>query len=133
MTVELWVLVASAMLHWLLVLTSACGATWYRGVQWTVGNRAETGPELPPWLGRVQKASHNLQENLMPFAILVLVVWGTGHRSDITALGAEMFLGARLAHALCYAMGIKWARSAAYVVSMVGAGMVASALLSNVG
>jgi uncharacterized MAPEG superfamily protein len=92
-----------------------------------LGNR-DNLPEITGIWARLGRASSNLKENLPMFAILVLIAHVSGEADGRTALGAQIFFGARVAHAIIYAAGIPGLRTLSWVVSIVGMGMIASAL-----
>jgi uncharacterized MAPEG superfamily protein len=127
MTTELWMLVGAAALQWVLILIAATGGI-LADMGWATGNR-DTPIELPNWAGRAKRASLNLQENLPIFAVLVIVVQLAGASNSTSALGAQVFLGARVLHGVIYLAGVPMLRTAAWVVSVVGMFMVASALV----
>jgi uncharacterized MAPEG superfamily protein len=54
------------------------------------------------------------------FASLALVAVVTSHTNGMTALGAELFFWGRLAYAVIYLIGLPWARTLAWALSMVG-------------
>ena len=62
----------------------------------------------------------NPTENLVPFAIAVMLAHAAGVSNTMTVAGAEIFLGARLVHAVTYFLGITGIRTLAYVASVVG-------------
>lgn len=125
MTTDLWMLVASAGLCWVLILVSAIPAL--KDPKVGLGNRDDV-PDAAGAIARAQRATRNLQENLPLFAILVLVAHVSGAAGDTSALGAQIFFGARVAHALVYIAGVPGLRTLIWVVSIVGMGMIASAL-----
>ena len=49
--------------------------------------------------------------------------------SSITALGAQLYFWARVAYVPLYAWGVRHLRSLAWLVSIVGLGMIAQAIL----
>ena len=57
---------------------------------------------------------------MVPFAALVLVGHTTGAFNEMTALGEQIFFLARLACLVIYIVGIPWALTALYVISMIG-------------
>jgi uncharacterized MAPEG superfamily protein len=59
-------------------------------------------------------------ESLVLFAGLVLVAHVTNRNNALTALGAQLFFWARLAHAVVYTAGIPWLRTGVWAVSIVG-------------
>jgi uncharacterized MAPEG superfamily protein len=59
-------------------------------------------------------------ENLVLFAVLVLLVSVTGKSNQMTLLGAQLFFWARLAYAAVYLAGIPWLRTGVWLVSVIG-------------
>jgi uncharacterized MAPEG superfamily protein len=104
------------------------GMTMRVGLPAMAGNRDDV-PAPEGWMGRAKRAHLNLVENLAPFAALVLIAHVAGKADASTALGAQLFFWARLAHAVVYVAGIAWVRTAAYAVSVVGMAMILVALL----
>src|SRR2546427_347397 len=106
------------LLVWAVVLTvgqklvAAQAAFNKVGLMALVGNR-EGMPVLTGWGGRATRAHRNMLENLVLFAALVLVAVTAGKTNDMTLLGAQLFIWARLAYALIYVAGIIWLRTAA--------------------
>jgi len=124
MTPELIYLVWSAVLTFVLMLIAVSGATLQVGLPTLAGNR-EGMPEMINWAGRAERAHSNMLENLVLFAILVLVAQAAGVRNAMTLLGAQLFFWGRVGHAVLYIAGIPWARTAAWVVSVVGLILIA--------
>ena len=113
MTPELTYLLWSTVLTFVLVLIAASGAQSQVGLEKLAGNR-EDMPDITGWAGRAQRAHLNMLENLILFAILVLVAHAAGIRNGMTLMGAQLFFWGRLAHAVLYIAGIPWARTAAW-------------------
>jgi uncharacterized MAPEG superfamily protein len=124
MTPELIYLVWSAELTFVLMLIAVSGATLQVGLPTLAGNR-EGMPEMTNWAGRAERAHSNMLESLVLFAILVLVAQAAGVRNAMTLLGAQLFFWGRVGHAVLYIAGIPWARTAAWVVSVVGLILIA--------
>jgi uncharacterized MAPEG superfamily protein len=124
MTPELIYLVWSAVLTFVLMLIAVSGATLQVGLPTLAGNR-EGMPEMTNWAGRAERAHSNMLESLVLFAILVLVAQAAGVRNAMTLLGAQLFFWGRVGHAVLYIAGIPWARTAAWVVSVVGLILIA--------
>jgi uncharacterized MAPEG superfamily protein len=124
MTPELIYLVWSAVLTVVLMLIAVSGATLQVGLPTLAGNR-EGMPDMTSWAGRAERAHSNMLENLVLFAILVLVAQAAGVRNAMTLLGAQLFFWGRVGHAVLYIAGIPWARTAAWVVSVVGLILIA--------
>lgn len=128
MTTDLWMLVASAGLAWIAILTPATRNFLVYGMGYAFGNRGEQR-EASELGDRAKRASDNLMENLPLFTILVLVVHVSGKSNDMSALGAIVFFAARCAHFVIYLAGIKLIRTVVWAVSIAGMAMVATALL----
>jgi len=116
---ELMLLVWSVVLAFVQVLIAVQGAMMQVGLPTLAGNR-EALPVMTGWAGRAQRAQRNLIENLVPFAALVLVAVAAGKTNNMTLLGAQIFLWARVAYAAVYIAGIPWLRTGVWFVSVVG-------------
>lgn len=130
MTTDLWMLLAAAGLQWALIVATAVPQILGNGIGWAAGNR-ETSPTPAAWIARCERCSANMMENLPIFAILVLVAQVSGTADSLTANGAIVFVAARLAHAGIYIAGIPYARTAAWVVSIVGWGMILAGIFGR--
>lgn len=130
MTLELWILVICTILG----LFFPFFYNWHYGKQ--VGGKALAGnrenlPERRGAAARGLRAHQNHLENLLPFAIVILVARIAGMSNFVTELGAVLFLIGRLVHSITYCAGISVAgiRSIAYFVGLFGILCVASQLL----
>jgi uncharacterized MAPEG superfamily protein len=101
------------------MLVAVSGATLQVGLPTLAGNR-EGLPPCTGWAGRAQRAHHNMLENLVLFAALVLIAVAANKTNATTLLGAQLFFWARLVHAFVYLAGIPWLRTAVWLVSVVG-------------
>jgi uncharacterized MAPEG superfamily protein len=126
MTIDLWMLVAAVGLTWLLIVGSAT-PNILKDIKWSIGNR-ETPLEQPPWVHRANRTAQNMKENLPLFAIVVLIAHVSGSANETSALGTEIFIGARLAHAGVYIAGVPYLRTLLWSVSIAGIGLIASTL-----
>lgn len=128
MTVDLWMLVYSVILTISIPVVAVVGlARVPEGLAWGFGNR-DTPLAVPAWIERVRRAHMNMVENLAPFAALVLAAHVTGKADDTTALGAQLFFVARVAHAAIYIIGIPYLRTAAFFAAIIGDMMILSRL-----
>jgi len=66
-----------------------------------------------------------MQENIAIFAILVLIAHVAGVADSQTALGAKIFLGARVVHGVVYMAGVPGLRTTTWAVSVGGMAMIA--------
>jgi uncharacterized MAPEG superfamily protein len=117
------------LLVWATALTLAQGIIAVLGAMLQVGLPALAGNRgnLPPiigWADRAARAHRNMLENLVLFASLVLVARVAGKVNATTALGAEVFFWARLVYAPVYVIGIPWARTGLWGVSVVGLALI---------
>lgn len=125
---ELALLVWAVLLTFVQMLVAVMGATLQVGLPALAGNREALAP-CTGWAGRATRAHHNMLENLVLFAALVLVAVAAGRTNGTTLLGAQLFFWARLAYALVYLAGIAWLRTAVWLVSVIGLALIFSQLL----
>jgi uncharacterized MAPEG superfamily protein len=128
MTIDLWMLAASAGLTWLMILVAATPGLM-ANMKWGLGNR-ETPANEDGFNGRAKRAAENMKENLPLFATFVLVAHVSGSADGTSALGAEIFFGARALYAPVYWAGVPGLRTAVWAVSIVGMGLVAFSLVA---
>jgi len=124
MAMELWVLAWGCVLALVHVFAAVRVKTRQYGTKWNVGARDEALPPPQPIVGRLARAQSNFFETfpIMIAAVLIAVV---GHRtSDVTALGAGLWLAARIIYLPLYAVGIPVVRTICFLVSVVGILMV---------
>lgn len=94
-----------------------------------VSSNREGTPEPTGAAGRGLRAHRNLIENLVPFAIAVLLAHVAGVSNAMTVAGAALFLAARLVHAITYFVGITGIRTLAYFASLVGTVLILTQLI----
>jgi len=129
MTIDLWMLVASALLCLAIPYLGLAGlARAPGGMAWGFGNR-DVPLAVPAWVERVRRAHANMVENLAPFAVLVLVAHVTGRANGTTAFGAELFFAGRVAHLLVYAAGVPVVRTLVFGVAVAGEILILTQLL----
>ncbi|MEL6341704.1 MAG: MAPEG family protein [Myxococcota bacterium] len=119
MTIDLWMLLGCALLQWVLIMGVSVPLLVSHGLAWGAGNR-DLQPTTTGWVGRTQRASDNLRENLPLFAILVLVAHVSGAADSMSATGAVLFFSTRVAHALVYIVGIPYLRTLMWMASIGG-------------
>ena len=89
-----------------------------------MGARDEALPPPTPLVGRFVRAEANFFETFPLMIAAVLIVSAAGLTGKETALGAWLWLGARILYLPLYAMGVPVVRSLVWVVSLVGIAMV---------
>lgn len=123
MTTDLMMLTWSAALCALLWVPYVLARIGAWGLINTVGY-PDAPPEVPTWSVRTRKAHSNLVENLVPFAVLVLVAHVGGMANETTALAATVFFWARVAHAVIFTLGIPWVRTLTFVAGFAAQVMI---------
>ena len=116
---ELTLLVWAAALTVVQVLVAVSGAFTQVGLMKLVGNR-EDMPKLIGWVGRAERAHINVLQNLVLFAVLVLVAVAANRTNSVTLLGAQLFFWGRVAYAVIYLAGLPWLRTLSWLVSVIG-------------
>ena len=119
LSAELTFLLWSVAITFIQLIVSLLGATVQHGLPTLAGNRENMGP-TGGWAGRAQRAHRNMLENLILFAILVIVAHFAGISNEFTVLGAQLFFWGRLAYSFIYLAGIVWLRTAAFLISISG-------------
>ena len=125
---ELMLLVWAVVLAFVQMLIAVSGATLQLGLPTLAGNREGLAP-CTGWAGRAQRAHHNMLENLVLFAALVLVAVVAQKTNSTTLHGAQVFFWARVAYAVIYLIGIPWLRTAVWTVSVIGLIMIFSQVI----
>jgi len=129
MTIDLWMLELSALWCVSIPMISVAGLMRLPGGQaWGLGNR-DTPFAVPAWIERTRRAHNNMVENLAPFAVLILVAHVTGKANATTALGAQIFFAARIAHTAVYVAGVPVVRTLVFFVATAGELMILAQLL----
>lgn len=124
MTIELAVLAWGCVLALVHVFAAVRVKTRQYGTKWNMGARDEELPPPEPLVGRLARAQANYFETFPVMIAAVLIVTIAGLASPWTALGAWLWLGARIVYLPLYAMGVPVVRTLAFFVSMVGIGIV---------
>jgi len=118
MTPELLTLVLLTLLALALPLFYAGLYGQQIGVKGLMGPR-EGVPEPAGLAGRGLRAHRNLLENLVPYAVAVLVARALGVSNAYTVGAAWVFLAARLLHPVAYLSGVGPLRTVAYNTGLI--------------
>jgi len=102
-------------------------AVW--GLADAVGYPANPKP-VARWAERLQAAHNNAVENLVVFAVLVLVADAIGISNETTVLACMAYFWARLVHAVAYTFGIPWVRTLAFTAGFLCQALLAWQLLA---
>jgi len=129
MTTEVLMLAATGGLVLLLTVIQGTRNVLVLGLPTAAGNQHDIAP-WTGWNDRLNRAIRNLMEAIAIFVPIVIAVQIAGLNNETTAMGAQIFVIARIAHAVVYTLGVPWVRTAAWFVGVVGIIMVGSPLLS---
>ena len=123
-------------LVWVTVLTALLWAPYVldrmmvRGIADTVGYPENPKPQSP-WAARMKAAHANAVENLVIFAVLILVANAVGISNSTTMLAASLYFWARLVHVLAHTLGLPWVRTLAFLGGFVAQAILAWQLLAR--
>jgi uncharacterized MAPEG superfamily protein len=120
MTDELSALAWGAILGIFHIFIAVRFKTRQYGTKWNMGARDEELPPPQPIVGRLARAQANFFETFPIFAAAVLIVTAAGLGDRLTAIGAWLWLGARVAYLPLYAMGVPVGRTLVFLLSVVG-------------
>lgn len=90
----------------------------YSDISWGMGNR-EKMPDVPPWVGRADRAQRNHHDNLAMIAVVIFTAQITGQSDSVTAIASIIIVVSRILHSLVYIFGITGLRSLAYFVAIL--------------
>lgn len=86
-----------------------------RGLMDAVGYPENPKP-IAPWAQRMQAAHYNAVENLVIFAILVLIANHLGISNEATVMACAIYFWTRVVHLFAYTFKIPWVRTLTFVV-----------------
>jgi uncharacterized MAPEG superfamily protein len=127
MPVEIQDLVCTVALLFVIIAIQAFVAVLQWGPMKALGNRDDV-PPLTGWAARVQRCEDNQVVSLVLFAPLVLATVLLKQADHFSALGAMIYLYARLAYTASYLIGIPVLRTICWAASIVGIVYVAYSL-----
>lgn len=124
MSTELAVLAWGCILALVHVFVAVRFKTRQYGTKWNVGARDEELPPPQPIVGRLARAQANFFETFPIFAAAVLIVAVADLGDRWTAIGAWLWLGARIVYLPLYASGVPVVRTVAFLASVAGIALV---------
>jgi uncharacterized MAPEG superfamily protein len=124
MTIELAVLAWGCLLAIVHIWLPIRAKTAQYGLKWNMGPRDEAQASPSPVAGRLERAQANFFETFPLLIAAVAIVSIADLETRWTAIGALLWLGARIVYLPLYAFGIPMARSLAWTASLVGLLMV---------
>jgi len=128
MTDDAHMLVYSAVLTWIMILTASMIRTEGNLVT-AFGNRGDLPPESA-LAGRADRAAKNMIENMVLFTAIWAATKGTGATGWQVTRGAQLFFIARVVYWPLYLAGVKVARTGAWAVGVTGMALLVAAALA---
>jgi uncharacterized MAPEG superfamily protein len=117
--------IALGIVQLLVAVLASVGA---RGMPWAAGPRDEPGAPIGKIGGRLERAYRNFLETFALFAAAVLLAHALDKTTANSALGAQIYLWARVLYIPAYVFAIPFLRTLIWVASLVGIVMVMSAI-----
>ncbi|HEX7858083.1 MAG TPA: MAPEG family protein [Sphingobium sp.] len=124
MSTELIVLAWGCILGLVHIFAAGNAKTKQYGAKWNMGPRDGALAEPEPIVGRLMRAQANYFETFPVVAAAILIVSVAGVTTRWTAIGALIWLAARVVYLPLYIFGVPGVRSAAFLISIVGLGMI---------
>jgi uncharacterized MAPEG superfamily protein len=127
-SVEMQTLFCAILIGIVQLLLATLASVAGRGLPWGVGPRDEGWPPIGKLGARLDRSYKNFLETFVFFAAAVLLAHALGKSTHNSALGAEIYLWARVLYVPAYAFGIPYLRTIIWVASLVGIMMVMRAI-----
>jgi uncharacterized MAPEG superfamily protein len=128
MTTELWLLVAAILLGFVQIILQAQSMNMQRGYRWNAGPRDDVLPPLTGVAGRLNRALRNFLETFPLFASAVLIASTANIHNGLTLWGAWLYVLARVVYVPLYAFGVRYVRSLAWNVAVLGIFLILSGI-----
>jgi uncharacterized MAPEG superfamily protein len=130
MNTELHVLAWGCILALIHIFAAAQVKTRQYGTKWNMGARDEALAPPTPLVGRLSRAQANFFETFPLYAAAALLVTLAHLNNRWTAIGALLWIGARIVYLPLYALGVPVVRTLVFIVSLAGILMVLRPALS---
>jgi uncharacterized MAPEG superfamily protein len=127
-SVELQAVFCAILLGLVQLVLAILASVGGRGLPWAQGPRDESGATLGRISGRLERAYKNFLETFPFFLGAVVLVHALGKSTHTSALGAEIYLWARLIYVPAYVIAIPFTRTLVWTASLVGILMVLAAI-----
>jgi uncharacterized MAPEG superfamily protein len=122
-TMLLW----SALLGLVQLFVATSMATKDQGLAYNLSPRDGTPPPVSTLSARLLRAYKNFAETFPLFVAAIVFVTLAGRQDAMSALGAQLYFGARLIYVPIYASGITVIRTLVWTVSVIGLALVMAA------
>ncbi|RTL48611.1 MAG: MAPEG family protein [Bradyrhizobiaceae bacterium] len=124
-------------LFWLALTTILTGILWIpytldrikvRGIAGTLANPSRDAKPQDEWANRMMFSHDNAVENLVIFAVLVLILNAADYSTKWTVLACAVFFWSRLAHVIVYTFGLPVLRTVCFLVGFAAQAVLALAI-----
>ena len=124
MGTELSMLARGCVLAPVHIFTAVRVKTRQYGTRWNMSARDEALPPPEPLVGRLARAQANLFETFPVAAAAILIVAVADRTNQWTAIGAILWLTARVVYLPLYALGAPVVRTIVFLISVAGIAMI---------
>ena len=131
MSTEILMLACAVALVLLQIVLQASAGAMFLKLGYLMGPRDENRDVENVYVGRINRALHNVLETFPLFAALALALAVTGRTGGYAALGAQLYVWSRTIYVPVYVLGIPVLRTIVWAVSMAGIVMMLVALLAK--
>ena len=130
MSVELQSLFGVVVIYFLTIGVQGTLTAVIQGVPWGLGPR-DDAPDLSTLQKRAARTVANNSEALLMFTPLVLIAHIAQISTDLTIMGALLFLAARALYVPIYLLGIPVVRTLVWTVGLAGLVLIGYAIFSQ--
>lgn len=131
MSFELQMVTGSVVILFALLMYQGALVPLNQGLGWGLGSR-DGKPEYTAMQERVSRTIANHIEGMLLFVPLILVVELAGASSNLTQIGAGLYLAGRVAFAPLYLLGVPYLRSLVWGIALFGTILVGFEVVSAV-
>ena len=125
LNIEAISIIVSALLVWLSALVQNFSNAFRHGPGYVMSDRSRAAP-TDGFFGRATRTLSNNMESVLMYVPPMIIVIATGLHSNVTALTAATYIGARSVFVLSYWLNIPGVRSVAWFVGMTCCAIIAT-------
>lgn len=128
MSFELQVVAGSVLILFGLLMYQGALVPLNQGFGWGLGSR-DGEPDYTAMQGRTRRTVTNHMEGMLLFIPLVMIVEMAALSSQLTEIGAAIYLAGRLAFVPLYLLGVSYLRSVFWGIALLGTMLVGYAVV----